>query len=77
MRALAVGSSGGEEIRLGEDRAWYEDARMPQLLHFYRMRKGETNTRLGDPASQPSVRPAGALRLAELGSAGGTLSVSS
>lgn len=74
MRALAVGSSGGEEIRLGEDRAWY---RMPQLLHFYRMRKGETNTRLGDPASQPSVRPAGALRLAELGSAGGTLSVSS
>lgn len=73
MRALAVGSSEGEEIRLGEDRAWYEDAAALAFLQ-------DAKRRNKHPARRPcipAVRPAGALRLAELGSAGGTLSVSS
>lgn len=74
MRALAVGSSEGEEIRLGEDRAWYEDAEDAAALAFLQ----DAKRRNKHPARRPcvpAVRPAGALRLAELGSAGGTLSV--
>lgn len=73
MRALAVGSSEGEEIRLGEDGAWYEDAAALAFLQDAKRRNKHPARR----PCVPAVRPAGALRLAELGSAGGTLSVSS
>lgn len=69
MRALAVGSSEGEEIRL----AWYEDAAVFAFLQDAKRRNKHPARR----PCVPAVRPAGALRLAELGSAGGTFSVSS